>query len=236
MNKLEVIVETLEDALSAWQGGATQLDLKAYYPCGGLTPTIGTVRTVSKEVEIPIIMMIRPTARSMQVSPGDLKIVCADIQAAMDLGVRDFLLGFLTSDSRLDVPAIGIIQKEAQGCRLHAHLAWELTINPWDALKQLIDMGFSSIRTGGISTSGTAIGGNASGSVETILIIKEIIHNQLEIFLAGGVNLENASRLIQSIGITNLHCGRGVRTPPTFEGAVDIEKVRSLRTAQLASV
>ena len=60
MNSLEITVETLEDALAAESGGATQLDLKAHYPCSGITPSMGTVITLFHQVRIPIVMMIRP--------------------------------------------------------------------------------------------------------------------------------------------------------------------------------
>jgi copper homeostasis protein len=236
MEKLEIISETLQDALSAVQGGATQLDLKSHYPCGGLTPSIGTVKTILEHhVEIPIVMMIRPTARSWVVQPGELEAACADIQAGMDLGVRDFMLGFLTPEGKFDAEAVEFIRKQIGDCRLHVHLAWELTADPWEALQTLLDLGFKSLHTGGLSTTGKAIGGHAADAVEVICKIKEIVNDQMEIFLAGGVTLENAGQLIQSTGITDLHCGRGVRTPSAFDGAVDADKVKALRQTQLAA-
>jgi copper homeostasis protein len=236
MNGLEIIVETLEDAISAQKGGATQLDLKAHFPCGGLTPSMGTVEIVKKHITIPIIMMIRPHARSFLASQGDIEISCADIRLAKNMGIRDFMTGFLTSAGELDVHAIKVIQHAAEGCRLHAHLAWELAADPWQALKVLIDLGFSSIHTGGLSTAGKAFGGSALDAIENIRKIAKLINNQMEIFLAGSISFENATELIHSTGVTNLHCGRGVRTPPTAEGMVDIQKVKALRQAQLSAI
>jgi copper homeostasis protein len=236
MNSLEIIVETVEDAQAAESGGATQLDLKAHYPCSGITPSIGMVTAVSQTVKIPIVMMIRPHARSFQASIGDLKAAAADIQAAKTIGIRDFMFGFLTAEMEFDQKAISILREAAAGARIHMHLGWELCRDPWQMLQTILDLGFRSIHTGGLSTQGKAFGGSALDSAANIRRIAEIIDGRMEIFLAGSVSAENAAELIHSTGITNLHCGRGVRTPPSAEGNVDSGKVRQLRQAQLAAI
>jgi copper homeostasis protein len=236
MNALEIIVETLEDAQAAEAGGATQLDLKAHYPCSGITPSIGMVTVITQQVKIPAIMMIRPHARSFQASAGDLQAAAADIQKGREMGVGDFMFGFLTSEQDLDVKAVEILHKAAGDARIHMHLGWELCRDPWQALQRVLDLGFDSIHTGGLSTQGKAFGGSALDAAGNIRRIAGMVADRMEIFLAGSVSAENAAELMHSTGITNLHCGRGVRTPPTAEGAVDAEKVRRLRQAQLAAI
>ena len=236
MNSLEIIVETLEDALAAEKGGATQLDLKAHYPCSGITPSIGTVTTIFKQVKIPIVMMIRPHARTFQASSGDLEIASADIQAGRAIGIKDFMFGFLTPELEIDIEVSKSLRRAAEGCRVHMHLGWELCRDPWQSLNTIVGLGFSSIHTGGLSTQGKAFGGSALDAVENIRRIAKIINDRMEIFLAGSVSTENAADLIHTSGITNLHCGRGVRIPPTAEGAVDAEKVSKLRQTQLQAI
>ena len=236
MNALEIIVETVEDARAAETGGATQLDLKAHYPCSGITPSIGMVTVIAKTVKIPIILMVRPHARSFLASPADLQAARADILAAKALGVQDFMFGFLTNEQTLDIQAVEQLHDAAGDGRIHMHLAWELSRDPWQALDQMLSLGFHSIHTGGLSTKGTAFGGSALDAAANIRRIAESVSGRMEIFLAGSVSTENAADLIHSTGITNLHSGRGVRTPSTAESAVDVEKVRQLRQAQLAAL
>ena len=236
MNGLEIIVETVEDAMEAEAGGATQLDLKAHYPCSGITPSIGMVTVISQTVKIPIIMMIRPHARSFQASTADLQAAREDIKAAKALGVNDFMFGFLTNNQTLDIQAVEQLCDAASDSRVHMHLGWELCRDPWQALDQILSLGFHSIHTGGFSTQGKAFGGSALDAAANIRRISAMVGNRMEIFLAGSVSAENAAELIHSTCVTNLHCGRGVRTPPTAEGAVDTEKVRLLRQAQLAGL
>jgi len=236
MNSLEIIVETLEDAQSAEEGGATQLDLKAHYPCSGITPSIGMVTVVSRAVKIPIMMMIRPHARSFQASSGDLQAAAKDIQIARENGIHNFMVGFLTKEHRLDVKALEYLRKVAGDAHLHMHLAWELCSDPWEALEELLTLGFHSLHTGGLTTQGKAFGGSALEATANIRHISAIIAGRMEIFLAGSVNATNAAELIRSTGITNLHCGRGVRTPQSAEGQVDPVKVSLVRQAQLAAI
>lgn len=216
MNSLEIIVETLEDALGAEKGGATQLDLKAHYPCSGITPSIGTVTTIFKKVKIPIVMMIRPHARAFQASSGDLEIASADIQAARAIGVKDFMFGFLTPELEIDINASKTLRRVAEGCRIHIHLGWELCRDPWQTLNTIIDLGFHSIHTGGLSTQGKAFGGSALDSAENIKRIAEVINGRMEIFLAGSVSAENAADLIHATGIPTCIAGVGYasRLPP----------------------
>jgi copper homeostasis protein len=187
-------------------------------------------------VKIPIIMMVRPHARSFQASSGDLQAAAADIRAGKKVGVRDFMFGFLTSEGDLDHKSVEQLRKAAGDARIHMHLGWELCRDPWQALSQLLELGFYSIHTGGVSTQGKAFGGSALDAAANIRRIAEIINGRMEIFLAGSVTAENAAELIHSTGITNLHCGRGVRTPTTAEGSVDVNKVRKLRQAQLTAI
>jgi len=236
MSKLEIIVETLEDAMAAEKGGATQLDLKAHYPSGGITPTIGTVMNIIRKVKIPIVMMVRPHARSFSLTAGDIAIASSDIQFGRVMGVQDFMFGCMTPEGKMDIKAMQSLHEAAGDSRIHMHLAWELCDDPWQALQTVLDMGFSSLHTGGLSTGGKAIGGRAMDSSGTIRKIAEIVDGRMEIFLAGSVSSENAVDLMKATGITNLHCGRGVRTPITADGKVDENKVRLLRQTQMAEL
>lgn len=236
MNALEIIVETVEDARAAEAGGATQLDLKAHYPCSGITPSIGMVTVIAQTVKIPIVLMVRPHARSFLASPADLQAARSDILATKALGVQNFMFGFLTNEQTLDIQAVEQLRDAAGDGRIHMHLAWELSRDPWQALDQMLSLGFHSIHTGGLSTQGTAFGGSALDAAANIRRIAEIVRGRMEIFLAGSVSAENAVSLMRATGITNLHCGRGVRTPATADGKVDENKVRLLRQTQMAEL
>ena len=60
----EVCVETVDDAIRAEQAGADRIELCADLAVGGTTPSAGLIRTIAKQVSIPVMVMIRPR-------PGD---------------------------------------------------------------------------------------------------------------------------------------------------------------------
>jgi copper homeostasis protein len=127
---LEIIIETLADALAAQAGGATQLDFKSALPIGGLTPSAGMMEQVCKSVDIDALVMIRPHARSFVFSNAEVAVMCGDILRGRKLGAAGFLTGCLTEEGQVDVEAVKALQDAAGDLPLHFHLAWELTSDP----------------------------------------------------------------------------------------------------------
>ena len=234
--KMEIIVETFEDILSAAKGGATQLDLKAYYPSSGVSPSAGIISRALDAVTIPIMVMVRPHARSFIMSTEDIKTACEEIKQARRIGAENFLLGFINSESDLDIDGLKKIKEAAGDCKLHSHLAWELTRDPKKSLQQLIELGFVSVRTSGKTASSGAFGGSVSEAASIILEYKKIAAGKITMFLAGGLNKNNIEKIIMETQITNIHCGRSARTPETAESPVDPEKVAILRARQLSTI
>ena len=224
---LEIIVETVEDALAAEAGGATRLDLKADFFEKGLTPSAGMVEQICSRVNIEVMVMVRPHTRSWVLSPEDVAVMCSDIRIGCELGAEGFLLAALTDDHELDFPAIEAFRNAAGDLPLHFHMGWELTRDTHETLKQLISLGVKSVRTSG----GIGPGGQAVENIPQIRVLQELAAGNIDLMLAGGVIAENIGHLVAETGVMQAHSGTGVRTPPTVRGVVDQVKVRELREA-----
>ena len=223
---LEIIAETLQDALAAELGGATQIDLKANFLEDGVTPTAGMVECVCKNVNIDVIVMIRPRVdNKMVLNPEDIEIMCHDIRLSRERGASGFLLGALTDKNEIDFEAIKIFQEAAVDKPIHFHLAWELADNHEAAILQLIDLGVKSIRT----TGGQALTGKVENSTDKVHFFNEIAMGKIDLLLAGGVNPDNITELVTKTGVTNAHSGVGVRIPASRKGDVDVGKVVKLK-------
>jgi len=223
----EIIAQTLEDAIAAENGGATQLDLKADFLEGGTTPTTGMVECICESVNIDVIVMVRPRVDRMVYGPQDIKIMCRDIALARGAGAAGFLLGALTKDAEIDTDAILAFKEAAKDLPLHFHLAWELTKQPEEALEKMIDLGIRSART----TGGQGLSGKAVDGVDRIRKFNEIVGNRMGLLLAGGVAKENLLDLVYTTGVVHAHAGANVRIPPSRTGRVDETEVRLLRKA-----
>ncbi len=224
---LEIITETVNDALAAEAGGATQLDLKSDFVEHGLTPTAGMVERICSRVNIDVIVMVRTHANGMVLTADDLAVMCADIRLAAERGAKGFLLGALTPDGRIDRRAVEILQEAAGHLPLHFHLAWEMARDPAPALDELIKLGVKSVRT----TGGQALGGRAMDARAQIRAFREQAARRIDLLLAGGVSAENIEVLVRETGVFHAHAGSSVRQPPSPKGIVVASKVRQLRQA-----
>lgn len=77
---IEVIADTVEDAIIAEQAGANRIELITGVAEGGLTPSYGIIEAVCKAVSIPVYVMIRPHSRSFSYSNTELNSMVKDIQ------------------------------------------------------------------------------------------------------------------------------------------------------------
>jgi copper homeostasis protein len=224
---LEVVVETVEDALAAAAGGADQVEVKCDYLEYGLTPTRGMLAKICQGVSCPVLCMIRPHARSFLYSPHDVEVMVADIQDAKLLPVAGILTGCLAANNEIDLPTLQALKKAADPLDLHIHLAWELTPDPILTLQQFIGLGIKSVRISG----GGRVSGQASENQGRIKKYYARFGKELDFYLAGGVTAENVFDLVTSTGVTNVHSGSGVREPQTRTGAVSESKVAALKLA-----
>ncbi|NIS78680.1 MAG: hypothetical protein GTO14_00255 [Anaerolineales bacterium] len=227
MVKLEIIVDTLQDALFAERAGATQLDLKADFPNGGVTQSAGMIEHVCKTLGIPVMVMIRPHHRAWIMNEDDLEIMYRDIHVARQFGAEHFLLGCLNEAGEIHRAAYKRFQDAAGDGFLHSHLVWEKATNPSEALQALISLGVKSVRT----TGGSGLGGKVEDNLAAVRSFVERAQGQIEFFLAGGVHAGNVEKLVLETGITNLHIGTGAREPANREGVVTEKKVKQIREA-----
>ena len=227
MAKLEIIADTLEDALAAEAGGATQLDLKADFPKGGVTQSAGMIEKVCNTVQISVMVIIRPHARYWTMSNDDITIMCSDIRIARKLGAEHFLVGCLDEAGEIDVEAFKAFKEAAVDGSLHCHLAWELTPNPLQTMDKLTKLGVKSLRT----TGGGGLSGKAEQNIEAIRSYATHSQDRIDLFLAGGVNVGNVEKLIIETGLTNVHVGSGAREPATPDGMVLEDTVRKIGQA-----
>ena len=224
---LEIIAETVSDALAAQAGGATQLDLKCDFVENGLTPTAGMVERICSKVDIDVIVMVRTYANGMMLSPDDLAVMCSDIRLSAERGAAGFLLGALTENGEIDIKAVQMLQQAAWKLPLHFHLAWELTRDPEEALEILIQLGIESVRT----TGGQGLGAKAINGIPQIRAFQEQAADRIELLLAGGVSSKNIEQLVKETGVAYAHAGSSVRNPSNTKGCVIEAKVRALREA-----
>ncbi|GAA1086720.1 copper homeostasis protein CutC [Tsukamurella spumae] len=217
MALLEVIALDARDAVAAQEGGADRVELVADMAADGLSPSPGTVAAVLAAVDIPVRVMIRLTDGFAARNLDELARRTVDLK---DAGAREFVLGFLSPDGRVDLEATRRIVEAIGGAPWTFHRAIDHCTDRAALRAAIADLpGLDTILTAG------AAGGVEDG-IDTL--ITETGGPQ-RILAGGGLRLDHLSRL-RAAGIDAFHIGSAAR-PHGWGAPVSGRAVRSWRNA-----
>lgn len=146
---IEICLESVESVIAAEKGGADRVELCSDLFEGGLTPTIGTVRTAKKLTEIKINVMIRPRGGDFCYSDEEFEVMKEDIKALKDTGINGIVFGILTPDGDVDMERSAELIELARPLSVTFHRAFDMTRDPYKALEDLISLGVDRILTSG---------------------------------------------------------------------------------------
>ncbi len=231
---VEICVDDVEGALAAEQEGADRVELCSALSEGGITPSLGLVRTVLARVRrIGVQIMVRPRGGHFVVSPAELDVMLADIAQlraephAPEVRVG-FVVGALTRDGAIDVPAMQRLQAACAGAPVTFHKAFDAAHDLPAALEVLAALGIERILTSGGEGSAEA------GAVRLAQLVEQAA-GRITILAAGGVRAHNVRALIERTGVREVHLRamREVPGRPPATSAVEIAAV--LRAVSVAA-
>lgn len=203
---IEIIVTSIEEARKAQEYGASRLELIHSFELGGLSPSLQLSQAVCDAVNIPVNIMVRPHGRSFCYNNTEISQIISEIEFLRDnTRANGIVFGALNLDFHIDTKLLEAVIAAKKHLSLTFHRAIDEAYNTLDAYKTLlkykeIDLVLTS---GGF---GTAIEGN-----QIIKQMVELNSQTCQILAGSGVTPENAKRLIESTGVTQIHLGSGVR-------------------------
>ena len=107
MKLLEVCVDSLASARAAKQGGADRLEFCSALAVGGLTPYADLLRQIKAEMSLPVRCLMRPRAGDFLYTKEEIDLLCHQIKTLHAAGADGFVIGALTPEGTLDLPAMG---------------------------------------------------------------------------------------------------------------------------------
>lgn len=119
--RLEVCVEHSAGARSAILAGAPRLELCASLADGGLTPSAGLLAHVlslaatSAGGGVAVHVLVRPRAGGFVYGPDELDVMVQDVEAVRRAGAAGVVVGALTSEGEVDLPALQRLVLAATG-------------------------------------------------------------------------------------------------------------------------
>ncbi|WP_264737808.1 copper homeostasis protein CutC [Cytobacillus firmus] len=221
---IEVIADTLSDALIAEEAGAGRIELVTGLAEGGLTPGYGVIERVCRELKIPVNVMIRPHSRGFCYSEEDIEIMIQDINICKKLGAAGVVLGVLTPDHQVHNDHLKRLIDAADGMDITFHRAFDEADDQFAALESLKQYPqISRILTSGGQRS-------AADAAERLKSLHDLTaDSHLKIMAGAGLSIENISAFLDEVPVTEVHFGTGVRVKSSYEHAIDPERVLKVK-------
>ena len=93
--------------------------------------------------------MIRPRGVDFLYTNLEYDIMIRDIEVAQSLGVYGVVFGLLTPDAKVDKERTARLIEAARPLKVTFHRAFDMTVDPFEALEDLIELGVDRILTSG---------------------------------------------------------------------------------------
>jgi copper homeostasis protein len=195
---LEACVNSAISAIEARKGGADRVELCENLHDGGTTPCAGSIWFARKKLRIGLFVMIRPRGGDFLYSDEEFEIMQEDIRMARKLGADGVVTGILLPDGTIDVNRMKTLAGLARPMGITCHRAFDMTSDPFQAMEQLIELGFDRILTSGQQPT----------APQGAPLIRELIirsAGRIVIMPGSGVKEHNVEALIRATGATEVH-------------------------------
>ena len=197
---MEVCVDSVESAVNAVKGGASRLELCGSLAEGGTTPSLGLLRVVKQEVNVPVFVMIRSRGGDFAYSEQEFEVMKEDLRLFREDGNADgFVFGVLKPDGQVDKKRCYELIELARPQPVTFHRAFDMTRDPLAALEAIIGLKMERILTSGQDTT----------AMEGLPLIKELVEKsrgRIMIVPGGGITERNLDRVLVGSGCMEFHC------------------------------
>lgn len=195
---LEVCAGDLRSVYAARQGGAVRVELCSGLAEGGMTPSAGLIKEAVESGGIAVNVLIRPRPGDFVYGDAEARVMLDDIAMAVDLGVHGVVIGALTPEGDVDVALVRKLVDAARGKSVTFHRAFDLCREPFEALKQMADLGVNRLLTSGQAQS-------ALQGADLLSRLVEAAGDRISIMPGGGVNAGNAAEILDRSGAHEIH-------------------------------
>lgn len=195
----ELCCGSADDAIAAYQGGAERVELNADLFHGGLTPTLGTLRTVQRHAPgLSIMCMVRPREGGFCYSEAEFECMLEDARLFIENGADGIVFGFLHGDGTVDSERVKEMLEVIGPHESVFHRAIDVVPDWRKALDQLITLGVTRILTSGQKPT-------VPEGAETIRAMIDYAAGRIQILPGCGITAQNAQWVRELTGTTMMH-------------------------------
>lgn len=194
---LEICAADIDSAYAAREGGADRIELCSALSEGGLSPSMGMIDEALALPEIKVNVLLRPRSGDFLYSDSELMTMARDIDICRECGANGVVFGILTQEGDVDKTACQLLANKAGDLHKTFHRAFDMTRNPRQAVRDIIELGFDRILTSG----------QAATALDGADLIRDLQAEFPEItfIAAGGVNPANAAEIVRLTKVREIH-------------------------------
>ncbi len=197
---LEVCASSVDDCLKSAELGADRIELNAALELGGITPSIGLVRTAVEVVPVPLIVMIRPRAGDFVYSEREFDCMLRDAACALEAGASGVAFGILTTQGDIAVERCSRFSRAVSDAAVVFHRAFDSVTDRSRSLELLVEASIDRLLTSG--GRATALEG-----VDEIASLQRQAGERIEILPGGEVRAANVRAILAQTGCSQIHSG-----------------------------
>jgi len=194
----EICVDSVAGVRAAREAGADRVELCSSLIEGGLTPSLGTMVEARRVEGIRLHVMIRPRGGDFLYDPDEIAAMEADIVTARSVGADGVVFGVLDGDGRIDAETTARLIASARPIAVTFHRAFDMAVDPLQALETLIGLGVDRVLTSGQEP-------NAYEGAETIARLVQAAAGRIVVMPGGGITARNVGRVVAMTGAGEVH-------------------------------
>jgi copper homeostasis protein len=189
---IEIACFDIDSAITAEKAGAQRVEICVNKTADGLTPPLEMVQKLSKQINIPMRVMIRPRAGNFCYNEDEIVEMQTQIKEFKNLKIEGFVFGILDENQKLDTDRNKQLINLAHPLPCTLHKAFDEIENQIEALETAIEIGFNCI----LSSGGKQ---NCMEGAESLKRLLEETKNRITLMPGGGIRSNNLKELKHQI-------------------------------------
>lgn len=191
---LEVCVDSLASARAAAEGGADRLELCSALAVGGLSPYPELLRQIKQVCRLPVRCLMRPRAGDFLYTREEINLLCDQMETLRKAGADGFVVGALTPEGTLDLPAMERLLAACGGLPVTLHRCIDVARDLEEVYSAAAQLGIDTVLTSG----GAAACLDGAEQLERLLALRDANHGP-EVLIGAGVNARVIGTLRQRL-------------------------------------
>ncbi|NPA38059.1 MAG: copper homeostasis protein CutC [Chlorobi bacterium] len=194
----EISIDSVRSALNAQSAGADRVELCASLIEGGITPSIGMIKTVKEKTGLDMYVIIRPRGGDFLYTDEEFEVMRKDIISAKENGADGIVSGALLANGDIDIDKTREMIKLSEPLPFTFHRAFDMCRDPFMALEQLKELKAARILTSGQMPT-------AEKGANLLAELVKRANDDIVIMPGAGINDNNIEYLIKKTNAREYH-------------------------------